>query len=285
MIPPWIGPLIGLISLSLAVTFFILARRARLKRPTWAVRSNNLVRGFASRLPDLEILFRNKKVDTVTVTRIAFWNRGLATIDRNDIAAADPLRIAPHGGTRLLDVRVVQVSGESSRFEAALDGEGKAAYLRFDFLDRDHGAVVQIVHTGASSDDLSVVGTIKGAGTPVRRTTRGAYLPLPTPIEFDRRIKPVTRRLVVLACEVTTLLALVVVLSVLLVRWLYPLQWAPIPQMWVTFEKKHWLLGNLLEWVGTIFAYTCVFILLRVPLMRPMLPVGLMSLVDDPLDP
>src|SRR5258707_12551413 len=97
MIPPWLGPLIGLISLTLGVIFFSLARRARLKRTAWAIRSNNLVRDFAASLPELEILYRHEKVDTLTVTRIAFWNRGMATIDRNDIASADPLRISPLG--------------------------------------------------------------------------------------------------------------------------------------------------------------------------------------------
>ena len=43
---------------------FRLGRRARLKSPTWAVRSNNLVRDFASRLQGLQILFRNDRVET-----------------------------------------------------------------------------------------------------------------------------------------------------------------------------------------------------------------------------
>src|SRR5258708_33075831 len=93
----WIGPTIGLVSLSLAITFFLITRRARLKIPSWSSRSTNLVRGFASNLPGLAIFFRNEIVETLTVTRIAFWNRGMATIDRNDIAPSDPVRIVALG--------------------------------------------------------------------------------------------------------------------------------------------------------------------------------------------
>lgn len=285
--PGWIGPLIGLVTLSLAIAFFLLGRRARLKGPTWAARSNNLVRGFASALPDLEILFRSEKVDTLTVTRIAFWNRGMATIDRNDIAPADPLRITSIANSRLLDVKVVQVSGEPSRFEAVLSDNGKAAYLRFDFLDHDHGAVVQVVHTGASGADLTVAGTIKGAGAPVKRRVRGVWLPLPTTADFDRKLGPRTRRRIIRACEVVALSSLVVVVASILVAWLYPSQWAPIREMWSAFKMRRSVLAGALEITGMTLGYLMFFILLRSSLENlgaTMLPVCLMSLVDDPLE-
>lgn len=278
MIPTWIGPLIGLVSLSLAVTFFVLARRARLKGPSWAIRSNNLVRGFGSRLPELEILFRKNKVSTLTVSRIAIWNRGAATIDRNDIATADPLRISPTGSARLLDAKLVQVSGDSSQFEAVLNEDGTAAHLRFDFLDRHHGAVVQVIHTGASGADLSVIGTIKGAGAPLERKIRPAYFTMPLIKKYEPRI----RRRITILCELTALAIVVVTASSFLLSWLFPSQWAAPQKLWDTFQKTHPFLGGLLTFVAFPLVYFSLFLVLS--LVRPTLPVSLMSLVDDPLE-
>jgi hypothetical protein len=286
MNPAWIGPAIGLISLSLAITFFLLGRRARLKGPTWAVRSNNLVRGFASSLPDLEILFRNEKVETLTVTRIAFWNRGRATIDANDIAPADPLRIATLGNSRLLDVKVVQINSGPSKFEALPSADGREALLRFDFLDHDHGAVLQIIHTGPSHTDLTVVGTIKGAGPPVKTGVRGGFLPLPTSAAFDRSIRPETRRRIARLCEAVALSCLVAVVSAWLITRLRPLQLAAIVRIWGAFEAQHRVLAGTLKYAAFCFGYLMSFVVVRAltDLGAKMLPVGLMSLVDDPLE-
>jgi hypothetical protein len=45
----------------------------------------------------------------------------------------------------------------------------EAAVLSFDFLDGGQGAVLQVIHTGRSSDDISITGTVKGVGNPTRR--------------------------------------------------------------------------------------------------------------------
>ena len=235
-------------------------------------------------IPELEILFRKNKVDTLTVSRIAVWNRGAATIDRNDIAVADPLRIGPTGTARLLDVKVVQVCGDSSRFEAMLNGDGTAAHLRFDFLDRDQGAVIQVIHTGASGDDVAVLGTVKGAGTPAKRKIRGAYLPLPTSLEFDRKIKPTTRRRITIACELSALAILVITLGMLFAPRLYPTQWAAVKSLWDLFAKRHSIIGEVLTFAAVGVVYASFFILSRGTLLRPMLPAGLMTIADDPLE-
>jgi hypothetical protein len=42
----------------------------------------------------------------------------------------------------------------------------ETARLRFSFLDHNQGAVIQVVHTGTSSRDVSICGTVVGAGVP-----------------------------------------------------------------------------------------------------------------------
>jgi hypothetical protein len=273
------GPLIGLVGIVLAAAFFMLGRRARLKQPTWAVRSNNLVRNFSSTLPGLDIRFDGKKVETLTISRIAFWSRGMATIDRNDIAPADPLRIVGVGGAQLLDVKLVQVNSEPSQFAAKLNPEGREAHLTFDFLDHDQGAVFQVIHTGTSSNDVTVVGTIKGAGTPVKRRVRRTMLPLFTTPEFDRKLKPRTRRRVTIACEVVAALVLVVVIALSLGPKVYP-PLREATEAWQTFRKAHPIIIGIIE-MASVYV-TSLVVLFRLATFRSaILPDGLMAFEND----
>jgi len=48
---------------------------------------------------------------------------------------------------------------------------GQSLHLSFDFLDQEQGGIIQVVHTGKSSKDIVVRGTIKGAGNPVLKNT------------------------------------------------------------------------------------------------------------------
>jgi hypothetical protein len=281
--PAWIGPAIGLTSLALGIVFFANGRRARMKGPTWHARSNNLIQNFSSKVPGLEILFRNDKIDTLTVTRLAFWNRGMATIDRNDIAPADPVKIISTGDARLLNVEIIQTNNSASQVETSLDPDGKSALIAFDFLDHNQGVVVQIIHTGVSGDALTVQGTIKGAGTPLRMAIKGHLLPLPTSPNFDRKLTAKTRRYIILLCQTTTALCVLFAATGILAWWLSPNSLAPVADAWAAFKDEYrW--GALLALSILSFFIGNVVGFVSGSFRAATLPYDLMSLVDDPLE-
>ena len=185
--------LLALLSISLACFFY--RRGQRTKVPCWGVRTTTLVEGYSSSLADLRIAYKEHLVEDLSVSRIVFWNDGRETIDGGDIAAANPLRVATEGDVRILDAKVVASNNPSSCFSVSLDQGAKWASVAFDYLDKDQGAILQIVHTGTCSDDLLVDGDIKGS-TSLRRKDIRVFtrLPLPTPAEFDKRINPAVRR-------------------------------------------------------------------------------------------
>jgi len=41
--------------------------------------------------------------------------------------------------------------------------------INFDYIDGREGCIIQVIHDGAKSDDISVAGSIKGAGEIVQR--------------------------------------------------------------------------------------------------------------------
>jgi hypothetical protein len=172
-------PLFGIISLAVGIVGVVLAvvlyRWGRKdKKPLWSIKNNNLVRGFSKQVPNLDIKYDGQNVETLSVCKIVFWNAGSETIRGDDIADADPLTIAPLNNTKLLDVKLLEDNSKPSRFLISTKPDMTAAFLNFDFVDKDQGVVIQAIHTGASVNDLCVKGTIKGAGAPKQNSLGGS---------------------------------------------------------------------------------------------------------------
>lgn len=77
----------------------------------------------------------------------------------------DPLRIQAVLGVDLLDTKIVLSGKDAIAFEC---GHPPVAMITFDYLDKKDGAVIQVIHNGLSIDDVTLLGTIKGAREPLR---------------------------------------------------------------------------------------------------------------------
>ncbi|HHT9124318.1 MAG TPA: hypothetical protein ACFYD6_00705 [Candidatus Brocadiia bacterium] len=169
---PWwgaLGFLLALFSIILAVIFFISGRRT--KEPTYAIQSTNLIQDFTSRFEALEITFAGKRISNFTATKVAFWNNGKETINSSDIVFADPLMIKVKNECKILDSSVSHPKEGSNpnQFKIVPSEDGSHVLIQFDYLDKDEGGVIQLLHTGKSSDDVEVCGTVKEYGKPKRR--------------------------------------------------------------------------------------------------------------------
>jgi hypothetical protein len=105
------------------------------------------------------------------------WNAGRETIQDSDVPKAAPILIRPFGNCSILDVRIVAQNNPASQFRVSKNQDGSARF-QFEYMDKDQGAVIQVVHTGTSESDLNVAGTIKGAGNVIRKnlSIRPAHL-------------------------------------------------------------------------------------------------------------
>lgn len=167
---PWLtilSFLLTLLSVILAIAFFIRSKRA--KEPRFAIRSFNLVRDFVGRLEALEMLYAGQRIGNLTVTKIAFWNNGAETMNQEDIASADPLVAKLKEEYTILDASVLFMKNDANQFSIDVSEDGSQLLLTFDYLDKDEGAVIQILHTGKSSKDVELSGTIKGGGKPFQQ--------------------------------------------------------------------------------------------------------------------
>jgi hypothetical protein len=162
---PWFGLAffaIGVISLLLTVVFHFMDKKE--KKPCYIVQSISILRGFSSRFKDLELLYGGEKIENFTVTKVLFWNGGRDTIHSQDIAEADPLRFIIGENRQILDARVIQAKTDANEFRVEVSEDKLEAIAGFNYVDRNEGAVFQILHTGESGEDIRITGRFKGTG-------------------------------------------------------------------------------------------------------------------------
>lgn len=159
------GFVIGILStiVGIGVSYYFYKQSLREKEPCWNVRSNNLIKDYTSQINQVKVLYNDQLVDNLTVSRIIFWNRGSLTIDSQDIQTKNRLRIITVNGALLLDVSVSSQNNLSNQVSVDFSEIDNCAYINFDYLDKDNGVNIQVIHTGISNDDILLSGDIKGA--------------------------------------------------------------------------------------------------------------------------
>lgn len=152
--------ILAIAGILLGIFFFFKSRRS--KTPCWTIETTNLIEAGKSRLEELQVLYRSERVENLSVSKIIFWNKGAETIRGEDIADANPLRLRGKGSIRILDASILSTNNDPSRFLISWSPDKKDVYLGFDYVDQDHGVTLQLVHIGTKSEEIELIGSIKG---------------------------------------------------------------------------------------------------------------------------
>jgi hypothetical protein len=164
---PWltlVGFAIGLIGFILGIVFYFKSKKDKI--PRYSLWSINIVRDLEAKIKGLKVAYEEVEVANLTLSKVAFWNAGRETIHKQDIAAAEPLAIKLKNESRILDVKILFQKTPANNFSITTNEDKKQVLLSFDYIDKDEGTVIQFLHTGKSSEDIEVVGKIKGASAP-----------------------------------------------------------------------------------------------------------------------
>ncbi|ENP7382201.1 hypothetical protein ACEC18_002765 [Vibrio parahaemolyticus] len=179
------GFVIAVISFLLAIFFYF--RSQKNKVPCFDYTSSTIIEGINLALEGLEVNFNGQQQERVTVTKLVLWNAGRETIDRNDIAERDKLRIIIPKGVTILDIAHVDSSVDSNEVrlgDVIVENGGAHCSIDFDFLEHNEYVVIQIVHDGSSDEKFKVKGKIKGAKEVLNqsklRSTQQKFRILPT---------------------------------------------------------------------------------------------------------
>jgi len=159
----WIGWLVAIV---LGIVLFLKGRKQ--KKLAYTVQSSSFVENYSQRIPNLEILYKGKQVQNLTISRLFLWNDGTETVLGTDVADLDRLRIQISRDTlgEILSIERAQVTNDATGLKCELRPDENSCTLSFDFLDSNDGGVFKVAHTSSSSSPLVLNGTIKGAGSP-----------------------------------------------------------------------------------------------------------------------
>jgi len=168
------NPALNLATLILAVlgiffTAYFYFRSRKSKAPTYTVRTINLVRDNLSKISTLDILYSGKKINNLSISKIALWNDGQETINSTDIAPLKPLIIIINNEYDILDVGILFQKNDANNFNINISEDKKSVDITFDYFDNKEGMVLQIFHTGNYSEDIRIEGKIKSVKNINRR--------------------------------------------------------------------------------------------------------------------
>lgn len=160
-----IGVTIGILGIviGVVVSYYFYRKSLRTKEPVYSIKSNNLISGTVSTLENLNISYKDYKVQNLTVSKILLYNQGAETITRQDIETKNRLTISSETCT-FLDVSILQANNYSNNVEVTLNPLSGHIVVDFDYLDKNQGVVIQVIHDGLSSRNIEIRGDIRGVG-------------------------------------------------------------------------------------------------------------------------
>ena len=168
------------IAIGIAAGALFYFRAKKEKKPTYALRSYNVIKDLESKIKSIRVLYLEKPIKTLTTTKLLFLNEGRDTIRREDIASKDPLMIRVLEPFEILNSRIEKEVNPANAFSLK-DNDVRSKNIDFEFCNTGEGVVIQILHTGESGNDISFSGTIKGARKLIRKNPGKPFDPLKIP--------------------------------------------------------------------------------------------------------
>ena len=109
----------------------------------------------------LKVEYDGISVDDISISKVNIFNSGNTTINNEDIAKADPIVISIKNGENILGYNIIHRGTLANSTDLSKNKNGDIVF-NFDFLDRNDGILLDIIHTGIT-DDIEITGTIKGS--------------------------------------------------------------------------------------------------------------------------
>jgi len=143
--------------------------------PSYAIRSLEIVELAAYQSQQLQIYYSGKQVKRLTITRLAFWNGGKATLESHNIAQKDPIKLVLKAGDNILDAKIIYEKNPSNQFNYSINNNLDELLISFEYLDKYEGGIIQIIHTNQHNDSFELQGTVKGFGKPRKFVSEMPY--------------------------------------------------------------------------------------------------------------
>lgn len=159
----WLNILYLVLALLSILVAIIQTRKVEKKKKIYYdVRSINVLSESLKEKGKIQVIYNKSKIEDLTISKILIWNGGNTPIRRDDIANRDPVTIQFTDQYDILNAEFVYKSSIANNFSMDLMDAG--IKVDFDFLDPKQGCLIKLAHTGNSSSDVILTGTIIGFG-------------------------------------------------------------------------------------------------------------------------
>jgi hypothetical protein len=160
----WAGvPTLATLLVSLIAGWVLYQRGQHIREPRYAVEGRAVIREVGTSLDQLEVWYADTRVPQLSSARYAIGNAGRGTIRAEDVASVDQVVVVLPDGAQALKAQVVWATDETNRFSVQVSDDLARVHVKFEYMDRSQGAIVEILHSGPP-EVPALRGTIKGAG-------------------------------------------------------------------------------------------------------------------------
>ncbi len=159
--PGWVGTIASLLGLIVGLIAAVVTRQRT--RLAYCYAGKRLLGLATDGLPEgITVHYRGQDIPRLTRTLVVLWNAGEKTILGDDLVTKDPLRLKLRGDGRVLAATVLKTKRDVCQIEALPDAScPNETHIRFDFLDAEDGAVIEVLHT-SKERYVEFLGTVRG---------------------------------------------------------------------------------------------------------------------------
>lgn len=148
--------------LSILISYYLYYKSKKKRQPKYSIRSVNVLSNSIQKLGEIKVSYKNKTVESLTVTKVVIWNAGNDTLNFSDMTTIDRLRIEPSNGIEIFNAELTHQSNSTNNMH--IISQDNIVDIQFDYLDQNQGGVIKIIHSGKMSSDLNIKGTFKNSG-------------------------------------------------------------------------------------------------------------------------
>ncbi|MBG3115353.1 hypothetical protein GHV30_06885 [Proteus mirabilis] len=147
-----LGTVIGIIGILIAIFIYVLTRKVY--KISSCHEFSNLINKNHSSLPQqISVMYDGSLVESVSSSEFVIWNSGNSVITKSALATKEPLRIEFSRKIQLLRYQVVASNNPINNIELKTDSKyPNCILIDFDFIEKNEGARIEILHTGDKND-------------------------------------------------------------------------------------------------------------------------------------
>jgi hypothetical protein len=153
---------IGVLGIGLALFFHF--RPFNDKGIKYSIQNYPLFKDYVQQIDGIQISIDGKVIKNLTVTIMAIWNSGHSVIDSTDIPNKNPLGIKLLSSeNEIISARILHQTNIGNDSYVSIR-EDKTLLIGFEYLGKDDGFILQILHTEDAINESNILGEIKGIG-------------------------------------------------------------------------------------------------------------------------